>query len=143
MTGQHPVLGMKVTPLDKIVDVCNNSASTVFAMIESRDAVEAADEIAGVHGVDVILIGSFDLSIDLGVGGQFRSDQYRQALTKVSEACKKHNKVFGVAGVYEDAEVQDWLINTLGARYMLVHQDSSLITSGAAKAVKGVPEVKA
>jgi 2-keto-3-deoxy-L-rhamnonate aldolase RhmA len=32
------------------------SASTVFAMIESHDAVERAGEIAAVEGVDVILV---------------------------------------------------------------------------------------
>jgi 2-keto-3-deoxy-L-rhamnonate aldolase RhmA len=34
-------------------------------MIESHDAVERAGEIAAVEGVDVILVGSLDLSIEL------------------------------------------------------------------------------
>lgn len=111
-------------------------------MIESKDAIEAVDSIAAVDGVDVLLVGSSDLSIDLGVAGQFRGDVYRSAMEKVSQACKKHKKIFAVAGVYDMPDVQDWLLNTLGARFMLITQDASLMASGGPKAIQALPEIK-
>ena len=142
MTGQQPVFGMKTVSMEQTIRECNESASTVFAMIESKDAVEVVDEIATVDGVDVLLVGSSDLSIDLGVAGQLRSETYKSAVEKVSAACRKNNKILGIAGVYDNPSVQDWAINTLGARFMLVQQDASLIAAGASKGIEVLPAVK-
>ncbi|RDW94059.1 HpcH/HpaI aldolase family protein [Aspergillus mulundensis] len=139
MTGQMPMFGMRALAVDQTIDFCNKSGSTVFAMIESKDAVENAEEIAAVEGVDVVLVGSMDLTIDLGIGGKFDRPEYQSSLEKISQACHAHDKVFGVAGVYDNPELQGWIINGLGARFMLVQQDSSLLSIGGAKAVKALP----
>lgn len=93
MTGQMPIFVMRGMAVDQTIEFCNKSGSTVFAMIESRDAVERADEIAAVEGVDVVLVGSMDLTIDLGSGGQFDKPEYRYSLEKISQACRAHGKV--------------------------------------------------
>ena len=142
MTGQQPITGMKTVPVDQTVQLCNESGSSVFAMIESKDAVEIVEEIAAVEGVDVLLVGSSDLSMDLGVPGQMKSEAYRSAVEKVSDACRKYNKILGMAGVYDNPDVQDWAINTLGARFMLVQQDASLIAAGASRGIAALPTVK-
>lgn len=142
MTGQMPLFGMRSRSIEDTVAFGNRSGSTVIVMIESGDAVERADEIAAAEGVDVVMVGSSDLSIDLGVGGQFDHPKYREALERVSQACRKSGKVFGLGGVYDNPEVQEWAINTLGVRYLLVQQDISLITSGGAKARNAVPSVR-
>lgn len=132
---------MKAVPMDQTIRLCNESASSVFAMIESQSAIDAVDSIAAVEGVDVLLVGSADLSIDLGVPGQLDSATYRDAVEKVSGACKKHGKILGIAGVYDQPEVQDWVVNTLGARFMLVQQDGAVIAAGARKGVEALPMV--
>ena len=142
MSGQQPVLGMKTVPMGQTIQLCNDSCSSVIGMIESKDAIDAIDEIAAVEGVDVLLIGSSDLSVDLGVPGQLRSETYRSAVEKVSEACRKHGKILGIAGVYDNPDVQEWTINTLGARFMLVQQDAALIASGASKGIEALPSVR-
>ncbi|KAL4791204.1 Pyruvate/Phosphoenolpyruvate kinase-like domain-containing protein [Aspergillus venezuelensis] len=115
MTGQLPIFGMRGTPVNQTIEFCNKSGSTVFAMIESKDAVDNAHGIAAVDGVDVILVGSMDLTIDLGSGGNFDGSEYRSSLEKISQACHEHGKIFGVAGVYDNP------------KFMLVQQDASLI----------------
>lgn len=142
MTGAMPLFSMRSTPLDEVISFGNASGSTVFAMIESHDAVDAAEEIAAVDGVDVLLIGSFDLTIECGVGGQFNSQVYRSSVETVAAACRKHGKVFGIAGIYDDPEMQDWMVNTLGARFMLAQQDLSLMAAGAQKAIAALPTVR-
>ena len=42
-----------------------------IVQIESPSALEAADEIASIDGVDVLFVGPADLSHSLGVPGQF------------------------------------------------------------------------
>jgi 2-keto-3-deoxy-L-rhamnonate aldolase RhmA len=142
MTGQQPAFHMKPVPFQQTIEICNNSTSTVFTMIESQHGVDAADDIAAVEGVDVLLVGSADLTIDLGIPGQFTSDKYRSAVERVAAACRKHSKVLGIAGVYDNADIHDWFINTLGARFMLIQQDGTLISGGGAKAVQAVPAVR-
>jgi 2-keto-3-deoxy-L-rhamnonate aldolase RhmA len=104
MIGVLPLFGMQPLPLDEMIASSNESGSTVFAMIESRKAVEAAEDITAeditaVEGVDVLLVGSVDLMVDCGIGGQFDSPSFRSSTEKVAGACRKHGKVFGVAGV--------------------------------------------
>ena len=142
MTGQQPLFNMKPTPVVDVMKQANKSGSTVFTMIESRDAVECVEEIAAVEGVDVLLIGSMDLSIDLGVPAQFNSNEYRSALETVSKACHKYGKILGIAGVYDNPEVQGWQINSLGAKFMLVAQDASLMYLGGLKASLALPSVQ-
>ena len=137
-----PLFGMKPTPVNTVMEQANKSGSTVIAMIESKDAVECVDQIAAVDGVDILLVGSMDLTIDLGVPAQFKTDEYRSSLEKISKACHSHGKIMGVAGVYHNTEVQDWAINTLGVRFMLVEQDATLMFSGGIQAIKELPSVK-
>ena len=111
-------------------------------MIESEEAVQSIQQIAAVKGIDVLLVGSADLSIDLGVPGQFDSDVYRSAIELVSQACRKYGPTFGVAGVYDKTDLQSWMINTLGARFMLIQQDATAIASGATRSVAAVPRVQ-
>ncbi|KAM0691144.1 hypothetical protein Q7P36_009915 [Cladosporium allicinum] len=127
---------------DEVISFSNESGSTVFAMIESRKAVGAVEEIAAIEGVDVLLVGSLDLTVDCGIGGQFDSPTFRSLMEKVAGACKKHGKVFGVAGISDNARTQDWLVNTLGSRFMLAQMDLTLISAGARRTVAAIPAVR-
>lgn len=131
MTGQLPVFSLRPTPVHTIISESNSSGSVVVLMIETKESIEKIDEIAAVEGVDILLIGSNDLSIELGVPGQFKNDQFRNAVEAVSAACRKHGKCLGMAGIYENPEVQGWAINTLEARFVLAQQDSGLIARAA------------
>lgn len=95
-----------------------------------------------MDGVDVVLVGSNDLAIELGDPADFRSDRFRQALMRVSEACRKYEKVMGLAGIYVTPNIQDWAIHTLGVRFMLCQQDSGLIAGAAAKCLAAVEMVE-
>lgn len=142
MTGQLPHFGFRGMATEKTIEIANQSTSTVFVMIESADAVENAAEIAAVEGVDVVLIGSLDLSIELGIPGNLDHPKYRDSLSAVSKACRAHGKIMGLAGVSDKHELQDWAINELGVRFILVQMDSTLLSSGAGEAARAVPEVK-
>jgi 2-keto-3-deoxy-L-rhamnonate aldolase RhmA len=63
--------------------------------IESPAAVDAADKIAALCGVDMLFIGPADLSLSLGVVGQFHDETLWAAIARVAEACRKHGKSWG------------------------------------------------
>lgn len=131
MWGQQPVLGLRPTPLSEIVDVCNTVGSTVVVMIETTEGVKNVDDIAAVDGVDILLVGSLDLSTDMGIPGRTDAKAFRAALEAVSAACRRHGRIMGLAGIYNNPKIQDWAINELGVRFMLCQQDSNLIASAA------------
>lgn len=64
--------------------------------IESPGAVEEADAIAAIDGVDVLFVGPADLSHSLGVPGRFDDPTYLAALETVVAAARRHGKAAGI-----------------------------------------------
>ena len=58
-------------------------------------------------GVDVVWVGSMDLTINLVIGGKFDAAEHRSSLEISSQAFHEHGKIFGVAGVYDNPELQN------------------------------------
>lgn len=67
--------------------------------IETAEAVEIVDEIAATDGVDWLFVGPADLSVTLGVPGEFLHPKCVAALQRVSAAVKKHGKSWGTLSV--------------------------------------------
>jgi 2-keto-3-deoxy-L-rhamnonate aldolase RhmA len=68
----------------------------IIPMIETQRAIHAIDDILSVEGIDVLLVGPSDLSIELGVPLEYPSDTYQAGLDKIAAACKRHNVVPGM-----------------------------------------------
>lgn len=72
-----------------------NAATTLFCQIETAEGVANADAIAALDGVDCLWVGHFDLSMSLGIPGQFDHREFKKAIDKVIAATRKHNKALG------------------------------------------------
>jgi 2-keto-3-deoxy-L-rhamnonate aldolase RhmA len=66
--------------------------------IESPGAVGAAEEIAGVDGVDALVVGCADLSLALDGRVELGSASLREAIEHVQRACATAGIASGVAG---------------------------------------------
>ncbi len=64
-------------------------------MIESAEGVKNVQAIAGIDGVDVIQLGPFDLSYDLGIPGQFDHPKFIRALERIEKGTRAAGKVLG------------------------------------------------
>lgn len=64
--------------------------------IESPAAVEAAEEIAALDGVDVLFIGPGDLSHALGIRGQLDDPRFRAAVERVVAAAEGAGRAAGI-----------------------------------------------
>ena len=85
-----------------------NKKVITIAQIETKSGVENAEDIASVEGIDALLIGPNDLSIDLGIPGDLMNPIELEAIAKVAAACKKYNKAFGLhAGAPMFAKFKD------------------------------------
>jgi 4-hydroxy-2-oxoheptanedioate aldolase len=63
--------------------------------IELASAVDLVEEIAAMEGVDGLYIGPGDLSVDLGVPGQWSAPPVMDAIRRTANACQSHDKIMG------------------------------------------------
>lgn len=74
---------------------CADANIVTIAIIEEARAVERVDEIAATPGIDVLFIGTSDLSFSLGLRGDQDDPLLAGAIAKVVEAGKRHGKHLG------------------------------------------------
>jgi 2-keto-3-deoxy-L-rhamnonate aldolase RhmA len=72
-----------------------NEETLIIVQTETAKGVENVDEILSVDGIDVAWIGQCDLSISLGVPGQYDHPKFLKAFDKVLNACEKHGVALG------------------------------------------------
>lgn len=71
---------------------CNQEA-LLLPQCETEGCLTHIEEITAIEGVDGILVGPFDLSIALGLDGQFDHPDFKQAVARILAACKKNGKL--------------------------------------------------
>lgn len=72
---------------NEVIEHVNQNTLTVL-QIESKRAVEARDEILSVPGIDAVMIGPADLSISMGVPGDFQNPIMVDAMEKIRDTCE-------------------------------------------------------
>ena len=76
-----------------------DAATMVIVQFESWEAVEKAEEIVAVEGVDMVLIGTNDLLADLGLAGQFEHEKVREAYARTIAAAASTASTWASAGL--------------------------------------------
>lgn len=117
-----------------------NDEIMVVVMIESPEAVANAADIAAVDGIDVLLIGTSDLTAEMGVSGQLGHPRVVEAYQKVGEGCRSHGKFLGLGGVYDQENATRYI--RMGAQFVLTGNDHSYIMAGGAARASLLGEVK-
>ena len=79
---------------DPYPDFADRNVVTV-GMIEEYRAIEKIDEIAATPGIDVLFIGTSDLSFSMGFRGKQDEPELQKALDKVVATARKHGKFVG------------------------------------------------
>jgi 4-hydroxy-2-oxoheptanedioate aldolase len=75
-----------------------NEAVSVFAMIETAEALANLDAILGVEGIDGIYVGPGDLAVSMGVEPRMEGydPQIERALDRISERCAAKGAIAGI-----------------------------------------------
>jgi 2-keto-3-deoxy-L-rhamnonate aldolase RhmA len=100
--------------------------------IESRHAVERAEEIAKVPGIHVLFIGPRDLSHDLGVPGDTSAPAFQDALKRVLAAAEDAGLAAGILA--PDAETARSYADR-GLRFIGIGSDATLLALAGRRAV--------
>ncbi len=97
------IRGMGLTPLHvdfeaasipQIMDHMNREQMVVL-QIETVRAFEAREELLSIPHIDAVMIGPVDLTISLGVPGEFEHPKMLATVEKIVESCKAHGVIPG------------------------------------------------
>jgi len=117
-----------------------NTETLLVMMLETPGAIENAEAIAAVPGVDVLLIGTNDLTLEMGIAGRYDDPKILRAYDTVIAACTKHSKYPGMGGIYDHPTMEKYI--TMGARFILCGSDISFLMAGGqarAEFLRGIP----
>ena len=128
MTGVLPQLDFKQQPIADVASTINKNMLIVI-MLESPEAIDNVDSIAAIEGVDVVLIGTNDLCMEMGIPGDYSNPKVKDAYIKVIEACKKYGKTPGMGGVYNEELMSEYI--KMGMRFILSGSDLSFMMQSA------------
>jgi 2-keto-3-deoxy-L-rhamnonate aldolase RhmA len=126
--GPMAQLGFRAHPRAESTRLVNESTLLVM-MLETPAAIINAEAIAAVPGVDVLLIGTNDLTLEMGIAGRYDDPRVVQAYETVLAACRKHGVHLGMGGIYEPPLMERYV--KLGARFVLAGSDVTFLMAGA------------
>lgn len=85
-----------------------NEETMVIIQLESARAFENLESIVSVPGVDVAWVGHYDLTLSMGLPGQFDHPRFLQAMDDLVAACRRHSVAPGFLPPTQESAVQ-WI----------------------------------
>ena len=113
-------------PMDEYVKDANEETFVVI-QLEDPKAIEQAEAIAAVEGVDVIMLGPADFSVLSGIPGQFDHPSIEKSLNKIAQAAANTGKHW--ASTAADANSAKGLLQR-GAGMILHNADICMVKKG-------------
>lgn len=128
VAGGLPQIGFRSLPMAEATQAVNAS-TLVVVMIETPEAVENIEAIAAVDGADVLLVGTNDLCMEMGIPGQVGDPKIGEVFERLTAACSANGKYAGLGGVYDPALMERYI--GMGMRFILCGNDLSMMMSAA------------
>ncbi|MFH1301376.1 MAG: aldolase/citrate lyase family protein [Planctomycetota bacterium] len=104
-----------------------NENTFITIQLEEQSAVDQAEAIAAVPGVDALMLGPADFSILEGVAGQFNHPKLQSAIQTIAEAARNQGKHWGMP-TFNTEHAQE-LMNQ-GARMLYHMADIIFVKNG-------------
>ena len=135
--GPMAQTGFAAAPMAQATKEVNDNLLLV-TLVESPLAVKNAEAIAAVPGIDVMLFGTSDLTMEMGIPGQYDHPDVQAAYKTVIAACQKNKKWAGMGGIPGEAQLKKYV--GFGIKMVLAGSDLSFLMEAAtarAKALRG------
>lgn len=113
-----------------------NAETLTFAMIETREGLDAVEDILAVPGIDGVFVGPSDLSIALSGGDRIdpQSTLVDLALARIVEAARAAGKV---AGIFGGGPERVKVVRELGFTFVTVGHDAAYLKAGIDMMIAG------
>jgi len=136
-----PQFGFRSLPAKQFCRVLD-AATMVIVQFESAEAVDNAEAIFAVDGVDMALFGTNDLTADMGIPGDYENPKVRDAYARAIAAAKKHGKHVGIGGLASKPKLTADFVK-MGARYVSTGTDLGFLMSAATEQAEQVRALQA
>jgi 2-keto-3-deoxy-L-rhamnonate aldolase RhmA len=137
--GGLPALHYRSFPAAE-VNPALNAATLVAVMIETVEALDHVEEIAAVEGLDMLLIGSNDLTAEMGIPGEYDHPRLTEAFGRTIAAARAHGVHVGVGGLSSRPDKVAEFVR-MGARYVSTGTDLAFLTGACAARAKQVRDI--
>jgi 2-dehydro-3-deoxyglucarate aldolase/4-hydroxy-2-oxoheptanedioate aldolase len=117
-----------------------NLETLAVVQFETVLAVERADELLSVEGLDIVMVGPADLSISLGIPGQFDHPKLIETIDRLIAKCREHGVVPGIQ-TRSTAMAKFWAAR--GMRFVGAGADHGLLLEKARETVSQLQSVAA
>lgn len=111
-----------------------------IVQVETPGILNHLDEIAAIDNVDVLFIGPLDLSMALGIFGQFDHPVFNNALESTVNAAEKASKATGIL-LFDPDDFRKY--HDLGIRFIACGSDSVFVANGARETAGKMNTLKA
>lgn len=112
-----------------------NANTMVVLQIETKLAFDRREELLSVPGVDAVMVGPADLSISLGVPGEFEHPKLVEAIENIRDSCLRH----GVApGVHMRSLAVAKLWKDRGMKFVSTGSETGFLFEKASETVKSL-----
>ena len=99
-----------------------------IVQIETTEVLQHLDAVASLDGIDVLFIGPSDLSMALGVFGQFDHPLFKEAVNATMDAARKAGKAAGILLPRPDDFTT---YHEMGMRMIASGADGAFVAEGA------------
>lgn len=96
--------------------------------VETPEILNHLDEIASIDNVDILFIGPADLSMALGIFGQFDNPLFKNAVKATVNAAEKAGKASGILLFNPDDFTK---YRDIGIRFIACGADATFVVNGA------------
>lgn len=138
--GTMPHLEYRSIPVVEAMQALND-ATMVTVMMETIEALEHVEEIAAVEGVDMLFVGTTDLTTEMGIVGKLDHPRVRDAYARTIAAARKHGKHVGIGGLASRPDLIAEFVKQ-GARFVSTGTDLGFLAAACTQKAKQVQELK-
>jgi 4-hydroxy-2-oxoheptanedioate aldolase len=122
----NPDMPYLMMPVADYVKAANDE-TFIVVQLEDPEAVERADEIAAVPGIDVLFLGVGDFTVLSGIPGRFDHPKVAEAYTRVAAAARKAGIHWGTPCFSPDHGRK---LLDMGARFLPYGADITILKTG-------------
>lgn len=138
--GTMPHLEYRSIPVVEAMQALND-ATMVTVMMETIEALEHVEEIAAVEGVDMLFVGTTDLTTEMGIVGKLDHPRVRDAYARTIAAARKHGKHVGIGGLASRPDLIAEFVKQ-GARFVSTGTDLGFLAAACTQKAKQIQELK-
>jgi 4-hydroxy-2-oxoheptanedioate aldolase len=136
-----PMRAMTLEGIDQPLDylASANQTGVTFAMIETRRALDALDDILAVDGIDGVFVGPFDLSVSLSAG-RLVAPGDASVDGPIRHVAERARAVGKFAGIYSPTPERARVFRSYGYRFLAITADQTYLTYGATELLRAARE---